>query len=78
MLYTRQIKGAINRTGMQVTDKRLQAAMKKAIEHGLVPRSLARDAYFPNLKALTDILQAALVTLDETPEADKSAQATKK
>lgn len=54
---------------MQITDKMLQAAMKKAIEHGLVPRSLARDDYFQNMKALKDILQAALAPCDELGEA---------
>lgn len=50
---------------MEITEKMLQAAMKKAIEHGLVPRSLAREDYFHNLKALRDILQAALAPSDE-------------
>lgn len=45
---------------MQVTDKMLQAAMKKAIEYGMVERQLSSVDYLYTQQALKEILQAAL------------------
>lgn len=45
---------------MQLTEDMLQAAMKKAIEYGLLPRRQSKDLYLQNEVAMKDILATAL------------------
>lgn len=53
---------------MQVTEEMLQAAMKKAIEHGLLPRRQSRELYSQNETAMKDILISALDMANEHSE----------
>ena len=45
---------------MKVTDEMLAAAMKTAVEFGLVPKHLESDAYLKTWAAMKACLQAAL------------------
>lgn len=45
---------------MQVTDEMLIAAVKKAVELGLIPHVVDQDTYIKNYDRIKDILQAAL------------------
>jgi hypothetical protein len=50
---------------MQLTNEILQTAMRKAMEHGLLPRYQSSDLYAQNLAAMKDILQATLEAADK-------------
>lgn len=50
---------------MQLTEEMLQAAMKKAIEHGLLPRRQSTELYSQNLAAIRDILHTTLEAADK-------------
>lgn len=50
---------------MQLTEEMLEAAMKKAIEHGLLPRRQSADLYSQNLTAIKDILRSTLEVADK-------------
>lgn len=63
---------------MQVTEKMLQTAMKKAIEHGLVSRSLSSVDYWYNRQALQEILQAAIASSDEISTIEESKSEARK
>ncbi|MDK0999541.1 hypothetical protein ACO2TQ_35045 [Burkholderia sp. OKR4-1] len=43
-----------------VTDKMLQAAMKKAVEVGLLSRQVDTDTYLRNWEGMKAVLQASL------------------
>ncbi len=45
---------------MDLTEDMLQAAMKKAVEHGLLPRRQCSELYSQNRATLEDILKTAL------------------
>lgn len=45
---------------MDLTEDMLQAAMKKAVEHGLLPRRAEPDLHLQNKATLEDILKTAL------------------
>ncbi len=47
---------------MEITEEMLRMAMKKAIEHGLIPRHQSPELYMENQAALKDILKAAQQT----------------
>lgn len=46
----------------QVTDAMLHAAMKKAVELGLIPKQVDAETYLKNWDGMKLILQAALDT----------------
>jgi hypothetical protein len=47
-------------TMKEVAEAMLQAAMKKAVEVGLVPKQLDADTYLKNWDGMKAVLQAAL------------------
>ena len=51
---------------MNVTEEMLEAAMKKAVEAGLLPRHACRDDLAVNQELVRYILQAALDTVSNT------------
>lgn len=45
---------------MQVTQEMLEAAMKKAVEVGMLPKMVDTDTYLKNWKDMRAVLQAAI------------------
>lgn len=52
---------------MQVTDEMLKAAIKKAVEYGMLPRQSTNNDYLRQSQAMQDILQAALDVAQQAP-----------
>ncbi|WP_181159284.1 hypothetical protein [Burkholderia contaminans] len=52
-----------------VTDKMLQAAMKMAVEVGIVPKQVDTDTYLMNWEGIKAVLQASLDAERPTPDA---------
>jgi hypothetical protein len=50
---------------MKVTQEMLNAAMKKAVELGLVPKHMSGDSYLKTWDAMKQSLQAALDAADK-------------
>ena len=66
---------------MKLTEEMLQAAMKKAVEHGLLPRRAEPDLHLQNRAALEDILKTALAagpSLKATTAASSRLSASRK
>lgn len=47
-------------TPKEVTQEMLEAAMKKAVETGLIPKHVDEETYLKNWASLKAVLQAAL------------------
>lgn len=45
---------------MQITDEMVQAAVKKAVEQGLIPKHCDTETYLKNYNAIKAVLQSAL------------------
>jgi hypothetical protein len=47
-------------TPKEVTQEMLEAAMKKAVETGLIPKHVDQETYLENWSSMKAVLQAAL------------------
>jgi hypothetical protein len=52
-------------TPKEVTQEMLEAAMKKAVETGLLPKLVDEDTYLKNWSGMKAVLQAALDLADQ-------------